>query len=34
MAEHGLTHLIVVDPGTGHVEGILSGLDVAAAYGG
>jgi CBS domain-containing protein len=34
MASHKLTHLIVVDPATGHPEGILSTLDVAAAYAG
>jgi CBS domain-containing protein len=34
MAEHGLSHLFVVDPRSGHVEGIVSALDVAAAYGG
>lgn len=33
MADNGLTHLIVIDPGTGHPAGILSSLDVAAAYG-
>jgi len=33
MAGHSLTHLIVVDPATGHPTGILSALDVAAAYG-
>jgi CBS domain-containing protein len=34
MAENQLDHLIVVDPKTGHVDGILSALDVAAVYGG
>ena len=34
MAQHGLSHLFVVDPRTGHVEGIISALDVAAAFGG
>ena len=33
MAEEKLEHLIVVDPATGHPAGILSTLDVAAAYG-
>jgi CBS domain-containing protein len=32
MVEHGVTHLVVVDPATGHPIGILSALDVAAAY--
>jgi CBS domain-containing protein len=34
MAEHRVTHLIVVDAATGHPTGVLSTLDVAAAYGG
>lgn len=34
MAEHGIDHLIVVDATTGHPAGILSGLDIAAAYAG
>jgi CBS domain-containing protein len=34
MAEHGLNHLIVVDPASGHPSGILSTLDIAAAYAG
>lgn len=34
MLEHGVSHLIVVDPATGHPSGIVSSLDVAAAYGG
>jgi CBS domain-containing protein len=34
MADNGLTHLIVIDQATGHPVGILSSLDVAAAYGG
>lgn len=34
MAEKGLTHLIVIDPATGHPTGVLSSLDVAAAYAG
>lgn len=32
MAERSVEHLIVVDPATGHPAGILSSLDVAAAY--
>jgi len=32
MVEHSIDHLIVVDDTTGHPIGILSGLDVAAAY--
>jgi CBS domain-containing protein len=34
MVEHGVTHLVVIDPATGHPSGILSTLDVAAAYAG
>jgi CBS domain-containing protein len=34
MADNGITHLIVIDPATGHPSGILSSLDVAAAYAG
>ncbi len=34
MVRHRLTHLVVVDPASGHPEGVLSSLDVAAAYGG
>ncbi len=34
MVEHGLSHLIVVDAATGHPSGILSTLDVVAAYAG
>lgn len=33
MVEHGLSHVIVVEPASGHPCGILSTLDVAAAYG-
>jgi CBS domain-containing protein len=33
MAERGVDHLIVVNPGSGHVDGILSTLDIAAVYG-
>lgn len=32
MVEHSVDHLIVVDAGSGHPSGILSGLDIAAAY--
>jgi len=32
MVEHRLEHLIVVDPATGHPTGIVSSLDIAAAY--
>jgi len=32
MVEHSISHLIVIDPATGHPCGILSGLDIAAAY--
>jgi len=34
MAQHRISHLIVVDPASGHPCGILSTIDVAAAYGG
>jgi CBS domain-containing protein len=34
MVEHGVSHLVVIDPGTGYPSGILSTLDVAAAYAG
>jgi CBS domain-containing protein len=34
MTEHGVSHLVVVDPATGHPSGIISTLDVAAAFGG
>lgn len=34
MVERGASHLLVIDPHTGHPSGILSTLDVAAAYGG
>lgn len=33
MAERRLTHLVVIDPSSGHPIGILSSLDVSAAYG-
>ena len=32
MVEHSIDHLIVVDATTGHPIGVLSGLDIAAAY--
>jgi CBS domain-containing protein len=32
MADNRVTHLIVIDPPTGHPSGVLSSLDVAAAY--
>lgn len=34
MVEHGLNHLIVVDPASGHPSGIISTLDIAAVYAG
>jgi CBS domain-containing protein len=34
MVEHGVSHLVVVEPDTGHPAGIISTLDVAAAYAG
>ncbi|MDE3131686.1 MAG: CBS domain-containing protein [Acidobacteriota bacterium] len=34
MVEHAIGHLIVVDPASGHPCGILSALDIAAAYAG
>jgi CBS domain-containing protein len=34
MTDHGNNHLIVIDPSTGHPSGVLSSLDVAAAYAG
>ena len=34
MIEHGASHLVVVDSATGHPSGIISTLDVAAAYAG
>jgi hypothetical protein len=33
MTHHCLTHLVVVDPASGHPEGVLASLDIAAAYG-
>lgn len=32
MVGHGVNHLIVVDPASGHPSGILSSLDIAAVY--
>jgi CBS domain-containing protein len=32
MTEHGVHHLVVVDPTSGHPVGVLSTLDIAAAY--
>jgi CBS domain-containing protein len=34
MAEHDLSHLIVIDPASGYPTGVLSTLDVIAVYGG
>lgn len=34
MVDHEVTHLIVIDPGTGHPSGVVSSLDVTAAYAG
>lgn len=34
MAEHGVTHLVVLDAASGYPVGVLSTLDVAAAYAG
>lgn len=33
MVEHEVTHLIVLDPASGHPVGVLSTLDLAAVYG-
>ena len=33
MAEHGVNHLIVLDAASGYPVGIVSSLDIAAAYG-
>jgi predicted transcriptional regulator len=33
MAQHQVEHLVVIDPSSGHAEGIVSALDVAAAFG-
>jgi CBS domain-containing protein len=34
MVDHQVSHLVVIDPDTGYPSGIISALDVAAAYGG
>jgi len=34
MVEHGVSHLVVVDPASGYPVGILSTLDVAVLYAG
>jgi CBS domain-containing protein len=34
MAEHGISHLVVLDAADGHPIGVLSTLDLAAAYAG
>jgi CBS domain-containing protein len=34
MSEHGVHHLVVVDPAGGYPVGVLSTLDIAAAYAG
>jgi CBS domain-containing protein len=33
MAEHEVTHLVVIDPETGHAVGVLSTHDLAGAIG-
>ncbi|HEX5194348.1 MAG TPA: CBS domain-containing protein [Solirubrobacteraceae bacterium] len=33
MVQDGVEHLLVVDPSSGHAEGIISSLDIAAVYG-
>ncbi len=33
MAEHRVEHLVVIDPASGHAEGIISALDVAGVLG-
>jgi len=32
MSEHGVSHLVVVDPASGYPVGVLSTLDIAAVY--
>lgn len=32
MVEHGVSHLVVIDPASGHPVGVLSTLDIASAY--
>ena len=34
MVQHGVSHVVVLDAANGHPCGILSTLDIAAAYGG
>ena len=34
MSEHGVSHLVVVDPSAGYPVGVISTLDVASAFGG
>jgi len=34
MSEHGVSHLVVLDSAGGHPVGVLSTLDIAAAYAG
>jgi CBS domain-containing protein len=34
MAEHGVSHLVVLDSASGYPVGVLSTLDIAAAYSG
>jgi CBS domain-containing protein len=34
MSEHGVSHLIIVDAAGGYPVGVLSSLDIAAAYAG
>ena len=34
MAEHGVAHLVVLDAASGYPVGVLSTLDIAAAYAG
>jgi len=33
MVENRVEHLLVINPASGHAEGILSALDIAAAFG-
>jgi CBS domain-containing protein len=32
MAEHGVSHLVVLEAADGHPVGIISTLDIASAY--
>jgi CBS domain-containing protein len=34
MVDQGVSHVVVIDPASGHPAGILSTLDIAAAYAG